>query len=178
MSEIENSVVNARSHISGNLALQMARGWISEKTIGCGKINYSLSVKSMTKRALNYTGYSIGPESFYAACIGMGRRVVGDSGRFVADVWPQEKPGANDVVYFIQPINGGPIKIGWSSDVKRRLAALNSAHPYELTILGTIRGSVRDERRLHHRFSSGRLQGEWFEPSEELLAFIKDKCRV
>lgn len=75
-------------------------------------------------------------------------------------------------VYFIQAEQGGPIKIGVCRDPHARLASLQTCNPLKLRILGVVEGVEKDERRLHRRFAATRLQGEWFEPSGELLEYV------
>ncbi len=79
---------------------------------------------------------------------------------------------SGQVVYFLQAQTGGPIKIGWSTDVKRRLDALQPGCPYPLSILLCVRGTLFDEQLLHRKFARFRLHGEWFEPAEALLNYI------
>jgi hypothetical protein len=76
------------------------------------------------------------------------------------------------LVYFAQSVNGGPIKIGISVDPLKRVRSI----PYhdELILLATLPGGRKLEKKLHNRFSACRLQGEWFEPSHDILDFIKD----
>ena len=65
-----------------------------------------------------------------------------------------------------------PIKIGWATDVKYRLQALQCALPYEITLLAAFQGTLEDERRLHIGFHEHRLEGEWFERAPALLILI------
>jgi predicted nucleic acid-binding Zn ribbon protein len=74
-------------------------------------------------------------------------------------------------VYFIQA-NGGPIKIGWSTNPEGRLAALQTATHERLEILKVIPGSIQLETELHHRFMGLHKHGEWYEDKEELIEFI------
>lgn len=76
-------------------------------------------------------------------------------------------------VYFVGPKNG-PIKIGYSTDVQRRLARLQSHSPVRLAVLAVlVGGTVEVERGYHARFSRHRLHGEWFAPNCEIIAEIK-----
>lgn len=81
---------------------------------------------------------------------------------------------AGSSVYFIQSGAGGPIKIGFSDDPGRRLAQLQTGHSGPLALMGWIQGDVSRERELHARFRADRIRedGEWFRPSEALLAYV------
>lgn len=79
-------------------------------------------------------------------------------------------------VYFIQQGNSGPIKIGYTrDDLYSRLKRLQTGNPLPLKVLAIIDGATtRTEISLHSRFSSCRLNGEWFAPTDELLKFIHE----
>ena len=79
-------------------------------------------------------------------------------------------------VYFIQQGEDGPIKIGFSTDVEGRLKSLQTATPYPLVLLGVMEGNITTEARLHGLFQFCRLSGEWFEPRDVLLQFIRDQA--
>lgn len=77
-------------------------------------------------------------------------------------------------VYFIQDItHQGPIKIGVSRNVEKRLKSLQNASPLKLKCLGIIAGGRDLERTLHIRFAPSRLHGEWFSPEKKLLQYIR-----
>lgn len=71
----------------------------------------------------------------------------------------------------------GPVKIGYASNVRRRLHCLQTAHVGRLRLLGKIHGSAQAmlalEAELHARFAHLRLRGEWFSDGDDLWAFIK-----
>lgn len=71
------------------------------------------------------------------------------------------------LVYFIR--FGGLIKIGWTSDLQQRMASVPNEE-----ILGTVPGTMDDEKRCHVAFAHLRVKGEWFRPEPDLLAFITD----
>lgn len=80
---------------------------------------------------------------------------------------------SDGVVYFIQAGRHGLIKIGKTKGrVKDRLAQLQTGSAEELRLLITIPGYSKREQELHTRFRHARERGEWFRPSQELLAFI------
>lgn len=76
-------------------------------------------------------------------------------------------------VYFIQPIGGGPIKIGVGEDVGRRIADIQRMSPFPLRLLAVVPDAGFSlEHSLHHEFAASRLHGEWFEPTPGLMARI------
>jgi hypothetical protein len=77
------------------------------------------------------------------------------------------------VIYFVQPVEGGPIKIGYSEDVSRRLPELRRSYDRELSLLHTIEGDLDSEIQIHERFSYLRIgRTEQFRPGADLLEFI------
>lgn len=77
-----------------------------------------------------------------------------------------------DFVYFIQAVQLGLVKIGFSSNVPKRLLSLKTGCPDDLVILKIIPGGQEIERVLHKKFADIRVKGEWFSPSDELMSFI------
>ncbi len=75
-------------------------------------------------------------------------------------------------VYFLQALDGGPIKIGVSNNPEGRLASLQTGSPVKLRILGTAAGDQRREARLHRKLAAHRLHGEWFADAPEVMAAI------
>lgn len=77
-------------------------------------------------------------------------------------------------VYFIgspsQP--GSPIKIGFTTDLKKRLKSLQTGSPNKLEVLAAIEAGGSQERAYHDQFAAHRLHGEWFEPHPDILAEI------
>lgn len=76
-------------------------------------------------------------------------------------------------IYFIS--NGESVKIGFSKDPEKRLKNLQTANPVELKLLYFEKGNSNIESRLHKLFSKDRIQGEWFNFSDEILEFIDSK---
>jgi hypothetical protein len=75
-------------------------------------------------------------------------------------------------VYFVRAGVRGPIKIGHAKDPISRLRGLQTASPYPLTLLGTVRGGEPIEKKLHEHLAADRLLGEWFQPTEHVLALV------
>lgn len=79
---------------------------------------------------------------------------------------------AGGAVYFIRAKTGGPVKIGFATDVDDRLRALQTSHHSELELVNAIGGSYADENALHERFKAYRLKGEWFRLTGALKRYL------
>lgn len=77
------------------------------------------------------------------------------------------------VVYAVRAGERGPIKLGRTGNLERRVAELQVGCPDDLVVLLSIPADPEDESWLLQRFTSSRRRGEWFEPTEELLAWIE-----
>lgn len=77
-------------------------------------------------------------------------------------------------LYFIQPVGGGPIKIGIALNPRRRLSQLNVSSFRRLGLLAVVQGAADREVRIHEALAPHRLNGEWFENCGEVLELIKD----
>lgn len=74
-------------------------------------------------------------------------------------------------VYFIRR-SDGPVKIGFSAHPVKRLSELQTVLAEKLSLLGVMSGTVLDEREIHSALKRYRLNGEWFDFSTEVRAFI------
>lgn len=82
------------------------------------------------------------------------------------------------LVYFLRRKDGiGPIKIGCSVTPEWRCRQISSDMKASLEILTTAPGGFREEGRLHRQLASDRLNGEWFAPSEAVLAVVHSVAR-
>jgi len=78
------------------------------------------------------------------------------------------------LVYFLQAGgSGGPIKIGFTTDLKDRFKDLQTACPFRLSIIYARKGTIKDEKLLHEKFSKYNLRNEWFHPVAPLKRLIK-----
>lgn len=78
-------------------------------------------------------------------------------------------------VYFIQAVAGGLIKIGHTNNLRIRLQKIRLMNAAPLTLLGTLLGTFETEQALHLKFSAARAHGEWFQLTDDLLAFLLDQ---
>lgn len=80
-------------------------------------------------------------------------------------------------VYFAQ-VATGHIKIGTTTNVAHRLAALQHAHAEPVLMLAIMPGGHAHEALLHQIFDRDRDSGEWFSPSAELMALVDSLSRI
>lgn len=74
------------------------------------------------------------------------------------------------MVYLIR--SGKFIKIGMTTDIRRRIETLQIGNPIKLVLVGLIPGGTRAERHFQDRFGEGLHRGEWFKITPDLKAFI------
>ena len=84
--------------------------------------------------------------------------------------------GGDQRVYFIQRGIAGPIKIGISASIKKRMSSMQTACADRLVLLAVCRGGRALESEYHKQFSSYRLEGEWFTEAAAILQEI-DRIR-
>lgn len=77
-------------------------------------------------------------------------------------------------IYFIRNGIDGPIKIGRSSRPNKRFTTLQTANPYQLYLLGIIKGDESVEKYLHDKFQQYRIRGEWYAPDPQFLIELRE----
>ena len=73
-------------------------------------------------------------------------------------------------LYFIQGASTGRIKIGVSTDIRRRITEMQLSETVE--VLLEIDGDEKLESELHNRFKEHQAHGEWFYPSPDILNYV------
>jgi hypothetical protein len=76
------------------------------------------------------------------------------------------------MIYFIG-FKTTHIKIGYTSDLNRRIKELQTGCPFKLKVLATMQGDSQTEAGLHLMFASKRAVGEWFRAHGDLEYFVK-----
>lgn len=75
------------------------------------------------------------------------------------------------LLYVIGPATG-PVKIGISGAAVVRLRALQTGHPRKLFIHAEVPGGEAEEQHVHWFLASSKLEGEWFDRTDEVNRFI------
>ncbi len=78
----------------------------------------------------------------------------------------------SSTIYFAQRQTDGAVKIGWTSDVERRLRELRKENRVAVVLLAAFPGDKPDEGRMHLRFAADRIDGEWFRASPSLMSLV------
>jgi T5orf172 domain len=77
-----------------------------------------------------------------------------------------------EAIYFLECLPNGPVKIGHSQKLSRRLLALTATNGAQTRFLGAIAGSKAQEQRLHEQFKHIRDHHEWYHCHIDLLQFL------
>lgn len=75
------------------------------------------------------------------------------------------------MIYFINHTDY--VKIGYTSDISRRISDLQISCPVKLTLVGLIEGDMIDESSLHERFKKFHSHGEWFRYTKEICQYVQ-----
>lgn len=100
------------------------------------------------------------------------------SGLFAGTELVEKMNLASCFVYFI--VCEEMVKIGVSDDVPKRLKQLQTASPKKMEIIHVIpfkdrKEAYKEEARLHAKYSSSNLGGEWFDKYEVIEKEIMKK---
>lgn len=88
--------------------------------------------------------------------------------------WRKTPSNTLGFIYYIATLSEDLVKIGYTAgSVHIRLQELQTGSPVILKIAASHRGTMRDERSLHKRFSEFRQIGEWFTYGQEIREWIK-----
>jgi hypothetical protein len=77
-------------------------------------------------------------------------------------------------VYFVQSGDDGLIKIGYTSDIRKRISSIKTCTPTPIKLLGYIEGDYLTERELHKKFKKYNSRGEWFTCTKEIIDYINE----
>lgn len=89
------------------------------------------------------------------------------------------------MVYFVRIGPEGPVKIGTTTELRRRLKDLEAEYGVKLVVLGVRDGGLDAEREHHRMFDHLRLnrghckgRSERFSPGDDLLDYVRRECRI
>jgi hypothetical protein len=79
----------------------------------------------------------------------------------------------NSQVYFLRVKGTDEVKIGYSVRLNKRVGEINVSHSRDLELIATVSGGIDAEGRLHRRFASYRIRGEWYRLEGKLAEYVK-----
>lgn len=79
------------------------------------------------------------------------------------------------MIYFIKQIEDSIVKIGFTNNIKHRLATIQTNNPRKLEIILLLDGDHEYELFLHNKFAEDRSHNEWFFMSDNIKKFINEK---
>ena len=77
-------------------------------------------------------------------------------------------------VYFVQPKDGGPIRVGATQDTASRAVSIGCWHPSGVEILGTIPGYFAREAMIHFLLRRHGLRRDWFRSCSTVWRLLLD----
>lgn len=78
------------------------------------------------------------------------------------------------LVYFLHAKDVGLVKVGRTKSLRRRVSQLQTGCPYDISLIGAVKGGRITEKFLHSRLASVRVRGEWFKADEFSLKYIRE----
>jgi hypothetical protein len=66
------------------------------------------------------------------------------------------------MIYFVEAVGTGLVKIGFTKNVNDRLCSLRRGNATELRLLKVLPGGLNAEAACHARWDPHRVRGEWF----------------
>lgn len=90
---------------------------------------------------------------------------------------PKKKPTYKEgYVYFLKSLEDNIYKIGYSTNLNKRLDKITPKLPFEVKLAYKIKHNkvYRLEQYLHKKFADKRLNGEWFKLDANDIEYIKN----
>ena len=72
------------------------------------------------------------------------------------------------MIYCIGNREHGICKIGFTTNVSKRIENLQVGSPFALTLFADMKGTQKQESALHVKFQLCRVRGEWFKLTQEI----------
>lgn len=76
------------------------------------------------------------------------------------------------MIYFLKNKKVDVVKIGYTSNIQRRIKQLEQQSKCKLKLLLLMPGNILNEKELHKHFKNCNISGEWFNYSEAVKSYI------
>lgn len=87
-----------------------------------------------------------------------------------------QRMGKKGYVYCIS--DGEYVKVGHSTNPKKRISELQTGNARLLRLVGTLEGKLEDEKAMQTKYAKYNILQEWFIPTPELLKEFKEKVEL
>lgn len=103
----------------------------------------------------------------------LGIKQYRDADDYIVPAWPREIWNHHRI-YFVRAAETSAVKIGFSTDVAKRLKQLQTGSPQRLVLEMMIVGTHALEAELHRRlkYHKVHLRGEWFDLDADGVKWI------
>lgn len=81
-------------------------------------------------------------------------------------------PPARLVTYAIEAVGASVVKVGRTSDITRRIAALQTGHHTQLVLFGIVDGDREESLHANLDALGKRVRGEWFQFDAETIELL------
>lgn len=85
-------------------------------------------------------------------------------------------------IYAIQSVNGGPVKIGQTANVEKRLSEIQVGHHEDLVVVDFFDAFGATDRKVHEDIDESlRVRGEWYRDDPEVwraFRIVKACCAI
>ena len=79
---------------------------------------------------------------------------------------------------FVCFIAAGPfVKVGYSENPNARIKSIQTSNPYDVELIGVIRGGLSREAEVLRQLSHAHHRREWFHLTNDVRDQINDLCR-
>ena len=85
---------------------------------------------------------------------------------------PREARADRETVYIVGNLEHGYVKVGFSIGASSRLDTLQTASPFPLKTIATLRAPMRVERAIHRYLRESHSHREWFRVTPHVQALI------
>ena len=141
----------------------------------------NMASKAEAEKVWRTPGLSVGekakatrwPRSALYAAFGKSHAPAGRRPNDIVDPEAPPPKHTRGFVYFMRIDGKGHVKIGFSKDPIKRLNGFGTSTPGTPQIVGFMPGTVATEKKLHKKYMSLHVKGEWFRCKGALKDFVE-----
>lgn len=137
-------------------------------------LEHNKSIEQQIAKLLKQLGYKR-----YIRNVNENKKRIWSKDITIPEIVITENNSNNIYIYFILDTDNNVLKIGISNNPSYRLNQIVTGNPFELSIIGKIKGSNKEEKYLHNYFKEFNKKNEWFFYNEafknKLLTYLLNR---